>query len=1357
MSTAASTSSAAPLAETWADLLYRLHRHEPGFVPDAAHAFHCDVLIVGSGYGGAVSAAALSETLDNPPSLSGPRIWLLERGRHRQPGEFPGQMADLAGHVRFNTPHTPDTLGRADGLFDIRVGEDASVIVANGLGGGSLINAGVMAWPQDEVFAHAPWPPEIHLERHALRQASQRMKQRLGAARPDGQDNTVREQAAPLRKHQALARVARSSPGSPFVATPITMALREGELSSDNVQLKACKHCGDCATGCNHGAKISLDTNLLHQASRRGVRLFTGATVMHLSPHRTADGQQGWAVHARHTDNALQWRESGPALLTARRVILAAGSLGSTGILLRSRGAGLQLSDQLGEGFSGNGDLLMAVYGQHEDAGAIADEADPPERRRVGPTITGMIDQRRPAPTKADLHRGYVIQELAIPGPLQRVFAEVTSAAQTLGTITTPDWHTHRRDEAQHTDPAAIDTRRMRHTLPLAMIGHDDAQGRLLLVDAFKPHASGASPDERPRLAADSALTVQWPSLRTDPRFDRQIEELKAMCASAGTGGTVLPNPIWKLPLPGVKNRGPLMIAHPLGGCRMGRDRRDGVVNHKGQVFDASQPGLQAVHEGLVVLDGAMIPSSLGINPSLTIATLSERAIGLLIAQDWAPLPARRQVDGPIRPRPQRVPAPQPAPDTTSIEITEQMRGWVGQVGIELTLRLKPVELASLTHGKPFKRPLAIDPSYSRVRVIQRPDNAGNGNSSGDDGWLTADTLLEARLTGHLFALHREDSVAGVRIARGLWAWFCNRGLRDIAQALVKMLKGIVIEPTNVGTMDGNMLAALIAMASRAGEVRLMEYDLRLGEVLRQAGPWQGMPALEGQPIQGRKRITYARRANLWKQLTEMRLDHFPGLQLEGLRQRTLSLNMAYLAELGIPLLRILNQRDLPSTLAQLASLATLFARLLAPIHAWSLRPPDKAIGGSGQPPSHGRLPGSLPGRQPPDTRRIPTGHPQDARGPSHTLLTRYHATPGRPARAHPIVMLHGYSASGTSFAHPALRPGLAPYLADQGHDVWIADLRSSPGLKATSTLPWTFEDMALQDIPLALAHVAAQSPSGKVNVLAHCMGSAMLWMALLAPHRHALAGHPVAQTAMDALQGMKGGPLIHRLCMSQVSPIIHFSDANMLRAFMLRYVRQFLPLGPYHFEAPAQGAPNEQILSDAIDMLLATLPYPDEDWDKEHPNCPPWRTTPWARTRRRMDMLYGRTFNLPFMSKRVLDCLDDLFGPMNLNTLAQVLHIARCKGIADATGHSIYLNQGRVMQAMDHMDAMLSVHGQDNGLSDISGTHAFKAYVDGLGPRYAARYQLATFAGRGHQDCLIGEGLDAPGSVFDTIDRFFH
>ncbi len=125
----------------------------------------------------------------------------------------------------------------------------------------------------------------------------------------------------------------------------------------------------------------------------------------------------------------------------------------------------------------------------------------------------------------------------------------------------------------------------------------------------------------------DDRLAIEWTNGPQQRVFQRIEEALKT--ASHATGGTYMRNPVSEKAL-----GGNLMTVHPLGGCTMGESAGGGVVNHKGQVFDAgpgAAPG--AVHDGLYVCDGAVIPCPLGIHPLLTITALAERAM-ILLARD---------------------------------------------------------------------------------------------------------------------------------------------------------------------------------------------------------------------------------------------------------------------------------------------------------------------------------------------------------------------------------------------------------------------------------------------------------------------------------------------------------------------------------------------------------------------------------------------------------------------------------------------------------------------------------------------------------------------------------------------------
>lgn len=119
----------------------------------------------------------------------------------------------------------------------------------------------------------------------------------------------------------------------------------------------------------------------------------------------------------------------------------------------------------------------------------------------------------------------------------------------------------------------------------------------------------------------DDRLRIDWPGLGQQPQFEKGSDLMHR--ATLALGGTYLLNPIWN-----ELTDHNLATAHPLGGCVMADDAGRGAVNHKGQVF-SDQSG-DAVHEGLYVMDGSVVPTALGVNPLLTISALAERSCHLL-------------------------------------------------------------------------------------------------------------------------------------------------------------------------------------------------------------------------------------------------------------------------------------------------------------------------------------------------------------------------------------------------------------------------------------------------------------------------------------------------------------------------------------------------------------------------------------------------------------------------------------------------------------------------------------------------------------------------------------------------------
>jgi len=526
---------------------------------------HYDVIVVGSGYGGGVAASRLAR--------AGKRVAVLERGREFLTGEFPNRFPDLRNELQVRGRRM--SMGRDTALYDVRLGEDMHVLVGCGLGGGSLVNAGVALEPDPRVFADDIWPGQIAQD-GLLAEGFLRARRWLRpASDPRAADHT---------KFKALATAGRALGAQP-VAPPVVVNFEE-KVNPAGIAQPACTRCGDCCGGCNVGAKNTVALTYLPDAARHGAQLFTEAMVRHLS--RGPDGR--WQVHILRLDAP---NASAQITMSADMVILAAGTLGSTEILLRSRAEGLTLSPRLGDRFSANGDIIAFGYGADLPVNAIG-TGHPPRvdlDLPVGACVSGQIDLR----DGEDLERELTVQEGVLPSALAPVLPVLfLPNGRLLGAVQS-------LINGVYKGPFS-------RLQTFFAVSHDTSGGRLVLDG------------ER--------VTVSWPGAKDEPVY-RQLDAILSKLVNE-IGGKYVKNP-----LSGTLMGDQPATAHPLGGCAMARERGEGVVNHKGQVFDG-RPGAGAndVHPGLYVMDGAVIPRSLGVNPLLTITALAERAM-LHMAQDF--------------------------------------------------------------------------------------------------------------------------------------------------------------------------------------------------------------------------------------------------------------------------------------------------------------------------------------------------------------------------------------------------------------------------------------------------------------------------------------------------------------------------------------------------------------------------------------------------------------------------------------------------------------------------------------------------------------------------------------------------
>jgi cholesterol oxidase len=554
------------------------------------------VIVVGSGYGGAIAACRLSR--------AGFKVALLERGIERQPGDYPASLEEnqpgeypvsleeMYKSMQTDLPGWPKR--PATGLYDCRLTGDIDVVVGCGLGGTSLINANVSLKPDARVFDDQAWPRELRNDVRGGLARGYKLAREMLEPKPCRKD---------LAKLAALRESAHATgQGAHFKRPSINVTVKKGHVNSAGVHQHACVLCGNCVSGCNYGAKNTVLMNYLPDACNHKARLFTRAAVRSVqrNGHR-------WTVHYE----ALESR--GPSgqrtrSVSADKVVLAAGTLGSTEILLRSREKhGLALSSVLGTRFTGNGDLLGFAYKAHKTINGLGvANRNPQPPVNVGPCITGMIDLRDPHEVLED---GLVIEEGALPGGMGGLVQVMLFGQAALRLQASLPPIKMLRDQVERVckgrlgeaflEARVADTR---NSLIWLVMGHDDGNGTL-------------------RLKRDR-VHIDWPKHKEQEVFRRAEACIKKL--TRPLGARFIPNPTGAI-------RGHGITVHPLGGCPMGDDAASGVVDHLGRVY-AGDSGT-ATHPGLYVLDGSVIPRPLGVNPLLTICAVVERSCEALVKE----------------------------------------------------------------------------------------------------------------------------------------------------------------------------------------------------------------------------------------------------------------------------------------------------------------------------------------------------------------------------------------------------------------------------------------------------------------------------------------------------------------------------------------------------------------------------------------------------------------------------------------------------------------------------------------------------------------------------------------------------
>ena len=550
---------------------------------------HFDTIVVGSGFGGAVTTYRLAE--------GGQRVCLLERGKAFPPESFARRPHEMSRNFW-------DPSRGYHGMFNVWSFKGVEALISAGLGGGSLIYANVLLrkderwFVQDSPFdgSYEHWPvSRADLDPHYDAVEKMMNAQRFPFGRPGYESPktaAMRDAAAHMGLEWALPPLAVSFSPAPGAPPAPGEAIQAPEYGNIHGKLRTtCRLCGECDVGCNYGAKNTLDHNYLSAAVFKGADIRTRCEVRRIDRRPGGGWAVGYVVHEPEREGLpTDTAKLAVTTVSADRLVLSAGTLGTPFLLLRNRSQFPRLSKALGTRFCGNGDLLTFLIKatQVRDGKRVPRVVDGSH----GPVITSYI--RVPDEADGGTGRGYYVEDAGYPAFLDWM-VEATTLPYTASRVAR---FALRRALARLTGNPRSDLS--------AEIGY--ILGPCTLSSGSMPLLGMGRdvPDGNMRLKRGKFLDVDWTTTTSQEYFDRVRATMSGIAEALGAD--FKDNLLWYLKR--------VITVHPLGGCPMGRHDGEGVVDAYGQVFN---------HPGLYVADGSVMPGPVGPNPALTIAAFADR------------------------------------------------------------------------------------------------------------------------------------------------------------------------------------------------------------------------------------------------------------------------------------------------------------------------------------------------------------------------------------------------------------------------------------------------------------------------------------------------------------------------------------------------------------------------------------------------------------------------------------------------------------------------------------------------------------------------------------------------------------
>ena len=535
-------------------------------------SYDFDYLIVGSGFGGSVSALRLTE--------KGYSVGVMEMGKRWGPENFPKTSWNLWKWL------WKPALGM-HGFFNMKIFRHVVIAHGNAVGGGSVTYAATLLAPPDSVWRDGSWAglddwTKVMPGHYAT------AKRMLGVV-----------QCADLGPADHMLKKMAEVNGVAQRFHPVDVGIFYGDrheargreypdpyFGGEGPPRSSCVGCGGCAVGCRYNAKNSLDKNYLYLAEKRGTRVFAETRVVDVRPLKLngngrADGTEGYEVL---TEKSNTWFARHPRRFTARHVIFAASSLGTQDLLfrLKQQGSLPMISDDLGKRVRTNAESVLGVRFLQKGVNMTP-----------GPCIASSvhIDDRT--------H----IEAIRYP-----------KGSDTMGLMMTP---LGRRDQ-----PGFARILDWLLTMLGMLLRHPLTTLRLLLPFgwAIQTLVLVCMQTLEGHLNMRFARPWYWPFCKTliseGAPISASIPEATAFVrrGAAAVGGhpmVMIPEIFFNVPL----------TAHCMGGCAMADSPERGVIDAQNRVFG---------YQNLFVVDGSILGANLGVNPSLTITALAERAMSFI-------------------------------------------------------------------------------------------------------------------------------------------------------------------------------------------------------------------------------------------------------------------------------------------------------------------------------------------------------------------------------------------------------------------------------------------------------------------------------------------------------------------------------------------------------------------------------------------------------------------------------------------------------------------------------------------------------------------------------------------------------